>query len=212
MRFVSIFVVIAAGVACAQDSVETKVAAVKDGLSLTVDIKGGHTNDQWNSGQEWPFALQGEAEVPYAALVKLMPAARTEKPVDLDGAPAIFEYFEKGIADKENGEAVRKAAGKIRGRIKDQAGARTVVELSGSIRLEWTIQGNAFWVEGQEIEGSVVFEAGKAVAFEIGSKKLRTGGTWDWGGGSVPMGGKVSAFKIRMTKAVDKEIRSPRKH
>lgn len=213
VRFSWILALGLAGNVHAQDAPDTtKARDAKGGLWLAVDIQGTHTNEQWSSDQEWPFALQGKAEVPHAAFGRLVPASRTEKPVELEEASALFGCLAKGIADKENGEGVRRASGKLLGRIREQAGARTVVEFSGSIRLEWQIQGNTFWVEGRAIEGSVVFEGDKAVAFEVVSKKPRTGGTWDWGGGGVRMGGTVSAFRIRTAPAPGPAIENLREH
>jgi hypothetical protein len=168
-----------------------------DALTIAVDVKGVHRNEQWESGGEWPFALRGKIDVPQSTLSKLMPSEATEKPVDLPGAAEVLHRFAKGIVDKESGEAVRKVSGKLRGRIEERSGGRTVVALSGSIRIEWSVLENPFWVEGREVEGSIVFEGRKAIALEIVSKKARTGGSWDWGGGTVAMGGEVDVLGIR---------------
>ncbi|HLG42150.1 MAG TPA: hypothetical protein VI643_02205, partial [Planctomycetota bacterium] len=148
--------------------------------------------------------------IPYGVLAKLLPGEKKDEPVELGGAAEFFAYLAKGVADKQNSSEVSKVAGKLLGKIKEQSGSKIVVALSGKLKFEWPIQGNTFWVEGQEIEGTLTFDGGKAVALEIGSKKSKTGGTWDWGGGGTPMAGKVSAFSIKMTKATDKEIKNPR--
>jgi len=212
IRTLIMTVFFAAG-AIAQDG-DTKLkqdAPAKGGLILAVSLKGGHTNDQWNTGQEWPFTLEGESPVPYSVIAKLMPGEKKDEPVELGGAADFFAYFAKGISDKQNSSEVAKVTGKLLGKIKEQTGSKTVVALSGKMKFEWPIQGNTFWIEGQEIEGTLTLEGGKAVALEIGSKKSKTGGTWDWGGGGTPMGGKVSAFSIKMSKTTDKEIKVPGK-
>ena len=75
--------------------------------------------------------------------------------------------------------------------------------MSGNVRIEWTIQGNVMFICG-DIEGSAESDGVNVFSISFKGTNVEVGGSWNWGGGVVKMGGRGS-FSVSSQNIKDVE-------